>query len=249
VRLQCGRANIEVEDTLALAAAGRCCFGSFESLHGEPSILVRRARAGADWRDLNGTPGLGGRFRLEGDVLYGDIPDEMWTAESVLRVSWLASTFRQGGLLMHGCSLGWQGRGIAAIGQSGAGKSTLSRLCKGQPGNAALLTDEIVQLFPDGTCFGTPFRSDVENVGQPGPVALRSLLLLEKGSRESLAPVPAARALPILFPQLYWFDTGEGSLGELKRRLMALVDRVGVQQLTFRKDVAVGPFLREWVGS
>ena len=71
--------------------------------------------------------------------------------------------------------------------------------------------------------------------------------MLTQGPHEALAPVPPAEALAELLPQLYWFDTGEGSLGELKRRLLALVDRVGVQRLTFRKDAAVGPFLREWV--
>ncbi len=184
---------------------------------------------------------------LEGSQLKCDIPNDMWSAESVLRLAWLVSTVRQAGLLMHGCAVGWAGQGVAAIGVSGAGKSTLASLCTNAPGNATLLTDEIVQLFPDGSCFGTPFRSNVENAGRPGPIKVRSLLLLEKGSHEAVVAVPAADALVQLMPQLFWFETGEGSLAEQKRRLFALVDTVGVHRLTFRKDSAVGPFLREWV--
>lgn len=149
---------------------------------------------------------------------------------------------------MHGCAVGWGARGVAAIGISTAGKSTLAALCAGPPAHAALLTDEIVQLFPDGRCFGTPFRSNVENVGQPGPITLHSLLLLEKGPHEALTRVASTEAVAQLLPQLFWFDAGEGSLVEQKRRLFALVDHVSVHRLTFRKDAAVGPFLRDWVG-
>jgi len=165
----------------------------------------------------------------------------------VIRLAWLIAAVRQGGVLMHGCSVGWDGRGVAAIGVSTAGKSTLARLCAGSPGNADLLTDEIVQLMPGGICFGTPFRSNVENVGQPGPVKLRSLLLLTKGPHEAVEPADTVVALRELLPQLFWFDTGEGSLGEQKRRLLSVVDTVGVQRLTFRKDPAVGPFLKQWL--
>jgi len=184
---------------------------------------------------------------LTGDVLRCDVPDEVFSAEAVIRLAWLIAAVRQGGVLMHGCSVGWDGRGVAAIGVSTAGKSTLARLCAGSPGNADLLTDEIVQLMPGGICFGTPFRSNVENVGQPGPVKLRSLLLLTKGPHEAVEPADTVVALRELLPQLFWFDTGEGSLGEQKRRLLSVVDTVGVQRLTFRKDPAVGPFLKQWL--
>ena len=249
VRLGCATAHVAVAASVAAAARDRCHLEPFESPGADAALSVLRGRAADTWRQLKGAPGPGGRFLLAAGVLECDIVDDVWSAESVLRLAWLVSTIRQGGLLMHGCAVGWGGTGVAAIGISTAGKSTLAALCAGAPGNATLLTDEIVQLFPDGTCFGTPFRSNVENVGQPGPVALRSLLLLTKGPYESLAPVPAAQALTELLPQLFWFETGEGSLGEQKRRLLALVDRVGVHRLTFRNDAAVGPFLRDWVSA
>ena len=238
---------MEIEGVLAALAGARCQLLPFQALASRPDLLIESGLAESTWRELVGAPGLGGRFHLQDSLLKCDIPDDVWSAESVLRLAWLISTVRQGGLLMHGCAVGWEGRGVAAIGISTAGKSTLAALCGGAPGNAAILTDEIVQLFPDGTCFGTPFRSNVENVGQPGPVKLKSLLLLTKGPHEAVSPVPASEALAELLPQLFWFNTGEGSLGEQKRRLLALVDTVGVHRLTFRKDAAVGPFLRDWV--
>ncbi len=184
-----------------------------------------------------------------GDTLLAHIPDDMWAAESILRLAWQIVTMRAGGVLMHGCAVAWSGRGVAAIGVSGAGKSTLASLCSGHPGHALLLTDEIVQLFPDGMVWGTPFRSNVENVGAPGPAKLETLLLLEKGDHEALTPVPAAEALPQLIPQLFAPMAGITSRGEAVRRVMEIADKVGVHRLTFRKDAAVGPFLRDWLAA
>jgi hypothetical protein len=179
-----------------------------------------------------------GSFALRERELLADIPDDVWAAESVFRIAWHTLSIEQGGVLMHGCGFAWNGRGVAAIGESTAGKSTLAGLCCNHPGHATLLTDEMVQLFPDGTCWGTPFRSNVENAGSPGPAKIKSLLLLEKGDHEALTEVNPAEALPVLdlIPR-----------GEVSRRVMELVNTVGVHRLTFRKDAAVGPFLRDWV--
>jgi len=248
VRLGCAQARIEVDDQVVAAASRRCALPAFRSDEGAVELSVERGAATEEWSPLFGAPGPGGRFLLQGSQLFCDIPDDdVWSAESVLRLAWLVATIRQGGILMHGCAFGWQGQGVAAIGISTAGKSTLGALASAPPAKAILLTDEIVQLFPDGRCFGTPFRSNVENVGQPGPVKLKSLLLLEKGSNEALAPVAAPAALAELLPQMFWFASGEGSLPEQKRRLFSVVDTVGVQRLTFRKDPAVGTFLKQWL--
>ncbi len=148
---------------------------------------------------------------------------------------------------MHGCAFTWGEHGVAAIGESTAGKSTLAALSSGHPGHAKLLTDEIIQLFPDGTCWGTPFRSNLENIGSPGPTKLKSLLLLEKGDHEALTPLEPAAAMPKLLSQIFTSVIDIVPRGEVTRRVMAAVDAVGVHKLTFRKDPAVGPFLREWV--
>jgi hypothetical protein len=188
-----------------------------------------------------------GQVELADKRLLTDILDETLAAEAVLRIAWQVAVHRAGGLLMHGCAFHWKGVGIAAIGQSGAGKSTLARLCRSHPAHAVVLSDEILHLQPDGIAYGTPFRSDPDNDGSPGPARLGGLLLLAKGQEEHLDELSPAEALPFLLAELYTPVISVVTAGELRRRLMALVDTVGVHRLTFRKDAAVGPFLRDWV--
>jgi hypothetical protein len=242
-------ASIAVDDTLTTAALGRCHLKWFTT-RAERAPLLRVQRVDThsyDWSPITGSPAPWGFYRLKGDLLLAHIPDDMWAAESILRIAWQVITHRLGGVLMHGCGVSWGGEGVAAIGVSGAGKSTLAALCAGHPAHATLLTDEIVQLFPDGTVWGTPFRSNVENVGAPGPAKLKSLLLLEKGDHEELKPVAPGDALSELLPQLYAPMPGVAPRGEAVRRVMEIADKAGVQRLTFRKDPAVGTFLQKWV--
>jgi hypothetical protein len=234
---------------VAALALPRISVGAFESA-GTSALRVECvavARPGA--RKLESLMAPWGDFALEGDTLYAHIPDDMWAAEAILRVAWQVVTLRQGGVLMHGCAFSWGESGVAAIGESTAGKSTLAALSCGHPGHAKLLTDEIVQLFPDGTCWGTPFRSNLENVGSPGPTKLKSLLLLEKGDHEAISEVAPAAAMPKLLSQVFGAVVDIVPRGEITRRVMSAVDAVGVHKLTFRKDPAVGPFLRDWVST
>jgi hypothetical protein len=242
--LRCAAQVLDIEPEILELAGERCLHQRFVT-DGSPALSVRRRHGLEDGRALEGSPAPWGFYRIEADELLAHIPDDKWAAESVLRIAWQLSTFRQGGVLMHGCGFAWGGRGFAAIGQSTAGKSTLARLSCGAPGGATLLSDEIVQLFPDGRLFGTPFRSDTDQPGRPGDDArLHTLLLLEKGAHEALTPLPPASVTPELLSQLYRGATGEVSSAEVVRRVLRLIDRVGVQRLTFRKDPAVGPFLR-----
>ncbi len=242
-----GRTALSAEPGLCELARPRCHLAPFAHATTVASWVVRRvdALSAASRHPLEGSLAPWGWWALEGRTLLAHIPDDPWAAESVLRLAWQLATDEAGGVLMHGCCVGWRGKGVAAIGHSTAGKSTLAALCAGT--GADLLTDEIVQLFPDGTCFGTPFRSNVENVGQPGPVKLASLLLLHKAPHEALTPVEPMAALTELLPQLYGAAVPGISNGALKSRVMAVVDAVGVHRLSFRKDPAVGPFLEQWV--
>ncbi|MBX7097495.1 MAG: hypothetical protein K1X89_07280 [Myxococcaceae bacterium] len=241
-----------MDPVLAQLSRGRVHLGPFEVDEVPTQLDVTRASAlhGERAQPLSGSQAPWGYVACEGRELRALIPDDVWAAESVLRLAWQRLTVEQGGVLMHGSAVGFGAGGVAAIGQSGAGKSTLAALCAHPPGRATLLTDEIVQLLPDGTLFGSPFRSNHENVGAPGPVALRGLLLLEKGNREALTPVGTEEACAVLFAQLFWVPfPGAPAVSELRRRVLALIASVGVFRLTFRKDVAVGAFLRDWVAS
>lgn len=241
--LRCASELIDVEPSI-LELAGRRCLSQHFVSEGPVTLRLRRKDTLANGRAFEGSNAPWGNYELNGDVLWAHIPDDLWAAEAVVRIAWQICTHRQGGVLMHGSGFSWGQSGYAAIGKSTAGKSTLARLCCGEPGNAALLSDEMVQLFPDGRLFGSPFRSDTEIPGAPGGVQLRSVLVLTKGHEERLDAESAPRVLPELLGQLYRTMTDGVSQAECMQRVMKLVDSVGVQRLTFRKDPAVGPFLR-----
>lgn len=245
----CSDGWLAVDPQLIRLAAPRCHVGPFErDASGPPLLEIRRSTQPLKGAvPFDGSPAPWGFFLLEPEVLWCHIPDDPYAAESVLRIAWQVATWRQGGFLAHGCGLRFGDRSVAAIGVSGAGKSTLAALASGPPANAKLLSDEIVQLFPDGRCFGTPFRSNVENVGSHDGAPLATLLVLEKGNHEQVTNVEPASVFAELAGNLYRSAVAEVSPRGLVQRLLALVERVGVRRLTFRKDAAVGPFLAEWV--
>ncbi len=243
---RCGATVISCGEVAALCSE-RVLAGAFETADSAEFVVERVSKAPSGATNLDGSRTPWGSVALEGNRLFAHIPDDVWAAESVLRIAWQVATLRQGGFLMHGCGFAWGPRALAAIGKSTAGKSTLAALSCGHPGHASLLSDEIVQLFPDGRCWGTPFRSNTDKSAIPGPGLLKSLLLLEKGDHEALAPVSPPEALASLLGQLFGSVLDIVPRGEVVQRVMGLVDTVGVHRLTFRKDPAVGPFLKQWV--
>jgi hypothetical protein len=245
--LQCGEWPLWVDDRIIRSARPRCHLEPFALPEGDARLRVECDEGLQDGRPLEGSNAPWGSCKVEGDRVRAHIPDDMWAAESVLRIAWQTATHRQGGFLVHGCGVAFGEHAVTAIGQSGAGKSTLAMLCSQPPGQALVLTDEISQLSPEGWIGGTPFRSSLGNVGSPKRVRLVTMLLLEKGDHEALEAVPPAEAAPAILSQLYRTATDEVRQAELVRRALALIDRVGVHRLTFRKDAAVGAFLREWV--
>jgi hypothetical protein len=246
--IACGASRLAVDPQILALGRPRCHLDAFVASDGEPNFAVERSRTTLlRPRAFEGSPAKWGFYEVHSAGLRVQIPDDVYAAESALRVAWQLVTWRQGGFLAHGCGLKFKTGVVAAIGVSGAGKSTLARLSSGPPAGATLLTDEIVQLFPEGRCHGTPFRSDASNVGSPDGGPLKAVLLLEKGSTEQLRPVSAPEAIPELLSNLYRGAAEEVVQAELLKRLLALISAVGVFRLTFRKDPAVGPFLTEWL--
>ncbi len=182
-------------------------------------------------------------FRLEGDTLDVAVEDGMFRGELVLRLAWYLVGTRLGAVLIHACGLREGDVAIVAAGKSGDGKSTLSRL--GQGAGLTLLTDEVVMLFPDGWVCGTPFRSDFDNVGQPGLVRARYFFALEKAQHEELKPLSALAAAQLAMAQC--FDVAEVALprAEVRQRLLLFLSNVELRTLAFRKDPAAGVFVRE----
>lgn len=246
MRLSAGPGSVEAPGGLLELAGPRTRLRTFVGSTAPLALTVERVASPlAAPTALNSPFSPSGDVELRGDTLLAHIPDNVYAAEAVLRTAWQIVSHRAGGVLMHGCAFHWKGSAVAAIGASGDGKSTLSRLSRGHPAHAKLLTDEIVWFAPDGLVHGTPFRSDEDNESSPGPATLKALLVLAKGPSERLDPLPATEALPLLLAQLYMPVVQVVPRAELVRRVMQLVERVPVQRLTFRKDPSVGTFLKE----
>ena len=242
--------TVEVDGPLAVLAALRVLPGGFEvPINGVPRLRVVRLHSEAALPTPMMAPTFaGGSYRLSNGLLEVVIPEDPFAAEAALRIAWHAVTLELGGLLLHASGVSFGGVAVVAPGESGDGKSTLAELCATH-GGAQLLSDEIVQVFPEGTCAGTPFRSSCAIPGAPCPSRIGLLVKLVKGSAERLDPLPPAEAFPWLMRATYEPEPGAVPPGEKARRVMRLLASVPAQRLTFRKDAAVATFLREALGA
>lgn len=246
VRLWCGSAVLEVDASIAEMSLPRVQVGAFSAASASSSaapLLLRIERVPG----LVGQPVEGplGRctVRLDGEVLRVDLADGPFLGELALRLAYYLTTARQGGLLVHSSALASGAVGLLACGKSGAGKSTLARL--GSAAGLRLLTDEVVQIFPDGSIGGTPFRSDPDNVGSPGLVRARYFVALEKAASESLAPLPPLEAAGLLMAQSFEVEELSLSRPEVQRRALAFLSAVELRTLRFRKHAEVGRFITD----
>lgn len=190
---------------------------------------------------LVGLQGELGWFSRTGDLLLVCIPDSAVAAEAVLRYVWQIITDRAGGFLIHASATARDDCAFVASFHSGGGKSTLARLAR--HAGATLLSDEVIQVFPDGSVCGTPFRSDADNVGTPTRARAKWFVGLSKGDTERIAPMSPAAAMELLAAQT--FDAGPlnppGPV--LRRRQLQFLSNVQCGMLTFRKHPDAGKFV------
>lgn len=241
----CAGAVIRVEASLAEMSKPRVHLDAFAVTPPSgvaPALtIVRHASLPEDALVAEGPLGRC-RYYLDGTRLDVEVPDGMFPGELVLRLAWYKVATGRGAILVHAAGVTDGRRALVAAGKSGDGKSTLSRLSR--EGGLSLLTDEIVQLFPDGTAAGTPFRSDADNVGQPGRVPVVALVALRKAPHEALEPLAPLGAAQLVTSQS--FDGAVFALPrtEVSRRVLAFLSNVRLGTLAFRKDVAVSAFVR-----
>lgn len=185
-----------------------------------------------------------GRIVLSGSELLAAPAVGPFAAEACLRVGYQISIARQGGLLLHASSVRFGDKAIVAVGHSTAGKSTLAALCREAGGQ--LLSDEMTALFPDGTVYGTPFRSSDPTPGHPGPAKLGLFVLLDKAPHEALSPIPPEKALPRILEQVYrGYDGGELTPARILERVAGAMNVCPPQVLSFRKHPDAGHFVRQ----
>jgi hypothetical protein len=245
--IRIGRWFATVEEGL-LELASACSFvDRYRAASSEKShlSLIRVPRGADGWIALDGEQTRPGTYAVQGGVLQTCIPDEPASAEAALRALFQLAILRQGGLLLHGSAVSFEGKAVVATGPSGAGKSTLARLCVQAGGT--LLSDETVGLHPDGTVFGSPFFSDPDMIGEAHSAKLVGIFALQKGESEQLTGLQAAEGAALLLAQAYRPPPGEAAAPALLARASALALHPAAHRLTFRKHEAAGPFVKRWV--
>ncbi|GMU60742.1 MAG: hypothetical protein AMXMBFR34_25050 [Myxococcaceae bacterium] len=243
VQLSCGTGLIQIDSSLAEMSTPRVHWRSFltQAPAQSPLLTVRRHAS------LTGQPVEGplGRcvIQLGEDMLDVQVEDGPFLGELVLRLAWYVVTTRLGGVLVHASGIAHGETALIACGKSGDGKSTLARLCRA--GGLRLLSDEVLQLFPDGRAGGTPFQSDFDNVGSPGLVGTRYFVALKKADSEALEPLHATEAAQLALAQCFAVQELALPKVEVRRRLLAFLGRVELRTLAFRKHPEVAGFVRE----
>jgi len=243
--LRCANEVIAVDASIAEMSRPRVHIGAFEDHSGQAPLFSVERHRGLQGQRLETPLGLA-TVSLEANRLSVDIEEGPFLGELALRLAYFIVTARLGGLLIHASGLAVGQRGLIACGKSGDGKSTLARLSRS---STRLLTDEVVQLFPDGMAGGTPFRSDFDNVGSPGLCRASHFVSLRKADLEALESMTATDAVSLALSQSFEPHAFALPRVETRQRIMQFLGAVELGTLAFRKDEAVGPFVARLLGA
>jgi hypothetical protein len=152
---------------------------------------------------------------------------------------------RAAGVILHGCGIDLEGRGVAFVGESGAGKSTLSRLWASVE-EARILSDDrvIVRRQAGGfRLYGSPWHGDA-HFAASGGVPLERIYFLRHGAENRFQGLPADASVRELlrcsFPP-FWDPDGIGVALDL---LADLVAAVPCAEMHFVPEPAVVDLLR-----
>jgi hypothetical protein len=163
----------------------------------------------------------------------------------LLMVNYLA----QGrGVIIHGCAMARQGRGMLFVGESGAGKSTLATMWDKEEGVEVLSDDRTVvrKQGDEYWMYGTPWHGEAKH-GSPRAVRLERIFFLRHGAEHSIRKitgiVPVSRFLTCSFPP-YWDPQGTEFSMELFSDVAA---QVPCEELTFKPERSVLDFIDESV--
>lgn len=240
VHLWCANEVVAVDASIAEMSRPRVHIGAFEDRTGRPAAFsIERVKGLTGGQHLDTPLGLA-TVALEPKRLLVDIEEGPFLGELALRLGYSVLTSGLGGVLLHASGVARGTSALVACGKSGDGKSTLARLSASR---ATLLTDEVMQLFPDGRVAGTPFRSDFDNVGTPGLYTAKYFVGLRKADHEALDPLEPSAAFNLAIEQAFEPHAFALPRVETRKRLMQFLSAVLLRTLAFRKDAAVGAFV------
>lgn len=157
--------------------------------------------------------------------------------ENFFRVLFAYRLLEGGGALLHSAGVVDGGGALLFLGRSGAGKSTLARLSL--ESGRTVLSDDMNALWPaeEGPSVARlPFTGDFPvRSSESGYYPLRAICRLQKGERNSLAPMRAAEALAALVACSPSVNRDPYRRERLLANLTALVRSVPTHVLTFSR--------------
>jgi hypothetical protein len=163
----------------------------------------------------------------------------------LLMVNYLA----QGrGVIIHGCAVSLDGRGLLFVGESGAGKSTLATMWDQDKGVEVLSDDRTIvrKQGDEYWMYGTPWHGEAK-YGSPRAVRLERIFFLRHGPNHSIKQITGIEAvskfLTCSFPP-YWDPQAIEFSMELFSDLTA---HIPCEELTFKPESSVLDFIEETI--
>ncbi|MCM3573753.1 hypothetical protein M3172_11205 [Mesobacillus subterraneus] len=163
------------------------------------------------------------------------VHDELALKHALMNLYSSYIVYHNWGLLIHSSCAIENGKAHIFAGHSGAGKSTAARLSEPRP----LLSDEatIVKISENGiTVFDSPFRSELPSTGYQQPTPLAGIQLLQQSEKNSLEMMRKPEALLSLMDKVFYWSHDPAETQRIMGLLRALVEKVPVYELYFRKD-------------
>ncbi len=108
-------------------------------------------------------------------------------------------------LLLHGSCVAVDGAGYLFTAKSGTGKSTHTRLWRELLGERAVMINDdkpLIRVGADPAVYGTPWDGK-HRLSTNTAVALRAVCILERAAENTIRPIPAGEAYPMLLQQTY----------------------------------------------
>ncbi len=189
-------------------------------------------------------PDEGGRARLSFQA-----PDHNPFVGPALELLMITHLARRDGVILHGCGISSDGRGVVFAGESGAGKSTLSRLWAQKEGVEILSDDRVIVRRRNGSfyLYGTPWHGE-EAFAAPGGVELSRIFFIRHGQGNDIRKLSAAGAvremLKCSFPPL-WDAGGMAAALEL---FHGVATSVPCAELAFVPDHTAMDFVLDRAG-